>query len=100
MKNGPDAPTYPYWWYLVFSDYVYLDPVCAATASCPIGYAWAGGTSMAAPHVAGAAGLIMDLDPGLNPYQVEARLKQTAESLGDRQQFGHGMLDVLAAVSK
>ena len=97
---GPDAPTYPYWWYFVFSDYVYPDPVCAATASCPIGYAWAAGTSMAAPHVAGAAGLVMDLDPGLNPYQVEARLKLTAENLGDRQQFGHGMLDVFAALSK
>ncbi|UCC71026.1 MAG: S8 family serine peptidase, partial [Gemmatimonadota bacterium] len=97
---GPDAVSYPWWWYLVYSDYVVADPSCAATASCPVGHAWAGGTSQAAPHVAGAAGLVKDMHPGLNPHQVIKILKQTAESLGNRQQFGHGMLDVNAAVNK
>jgi subtilisin family serine protease len=95
---GPDGATYP-WWYLVFSTYVYADPACAATASCPLGYAWAGGTSQAAPHVAGAAGLLKDLHPRLKPQQVTSVLKETAEDLGDRQQFGQGMLDVYGAVT-
>ena len=97
---GPEEPSYPYWWYFVFSTYVYPDSGCAATASCPFGYAWAAGTSMASPHVAGAAGLLMDLNPGLNPNQVTSILKQTAENIGSRQLFGHGMLDVYAAVTK
>jgi subtilisin family serine protease len=97
---GPDEPVYPYWWHLVFSTYVYIDPVCAATASCPLGWAWAGGTSMASPHVAGAAGLVKDVNPGYSSAQVTKVLKQTAEKLGDRQLFGHGMLDVYGAVTK
>ena len=49
--------------------------------------------------MAGAAGLLKDLHPRLNPRQVTSILKETAEDLGDRQQFGHGMLDVYGAVT-
>jgi subtilisin family serine protease len=97
---GPDELEYPWYWYLVYSDYVAANPACAATASCQVGYLWAGGTSMAAPHVAGAAGLLRDLNPNLKARQVTAILKRTAENLGDRQMYGHGMLDVAAAVGK
>jgi subtilisin family serine protease len=91
----------PNWYeYLVFSTYVFLDETCPATESCTPGYAWSGGTSMASPHVAGAAGLVRDLNPKLNANQVRSILKRTAESLGDRQAFGHGMLDVYAAVNE
>ncbi|TMJ06495.1 MAG: hypothetical protein E6H01_01475 [Bacillati bacterium ANGP1] len=71
---------------------------CAATASCLIGYVRDIGTSFAAPHVAGVAGLILSQNPGLNPHQVAAILKRTAQPLGDRQEFGHGMVDAAAAV--
>lgn len=98
---GPEDSVYPFYWhYFVFSDFVYPDPVCAATASCPLGYAWATGTSMASPHVAGAAGLVKDAEPKLSASQVATRLKQTAEPLGDRLLFGHGMVDAYAAVTK
>ena len=87
---GPDDVAYPFpaVYYLVFSTY-------------PGGsYAWAGGTSMAAPHVAGAAGLIKSVHPEYSPQQVAKVLKQTADSLGDRQLFGHGMLNIYEAVTK
>ena len=100
---GPADAAYPFpaVYYLIFSSYVVPDPICAATASCPVGWAWAAGTSMASPHVAGGAGLVIDNSKKpLNPHQVTSILKQTAENLGDRQLFGHGMLDVEAAVNK
>lgn len=57
------------------------------------GYAWFGGTSMASPHVAAVAGLVKALHPGWNPGQVRSWLKETAESIGSRQLFGHGLVD-------
>ena len=62
------------------------------------GYAFAGGTSMASPHVAGAAGLVKDANPGLNARQVKAILKRSADKIGSRQLFGSGMLNVQDAV--
>jgi subtilisin family serine protease len=98
--RGPDHSGFPSYRYLIYSDYVTAHPVCAATASCPIGYAWAGGTSMAAPQVSGAAGLLKDADPDLKARQVTAILKRTATDLGDRHLYGHGMLDVAAALGR
>ena len=97
---GPDPAPVPPWFYYYMTASVLVDPACAATEDCPVGYALFGGTSGASPHVAGVAGLIIDQNPGLNPHQVRAILKRTAENLGDRQLFGHGMVDAYAAVSK
>lgn len=61
-------------------------------------YAYAMGTSMATPHVAGAAALLRSM--GLSPQQTVDRLLQTAKDLGSRGQdstFGYGRLDVAAA---
>lgn len=89
----------PDWFeYLVLSSTVTANPTCAATASCAVGYGWKGGTSMASPHVAGVAGLVRDANPALRPNQVVSLLRRTAENLGDRQQFGHGMVDTAAAL--
>lgn len=97
---GPEGTPYPFpaAFYLVLSADVEPNPICAATEDCPVGYAWAAGTSMASPHVAGVAGLVIEENPRLNPNQVISILKRTAENLGDRQLFGHGMVDAYSAV--
>jgi subtilisin family serine protease len=41
-------------------------------------YAWESGTSLAAPHVTGVAGLIMELQPGLSYRQIRTRILATA----------------------
>ena len=59
------------------------------------------GTSMAAPQVAGAAALLLDAHPGLQPGMVAALLTGTARDLGPAgpdAQTGFGMLDVGAAL--
>ena len=90
--SGNPVNGYFYAEFLILSSTVAADPGCAATFSCAPGYGWKGGTSMATPHVSGVATLIRASEPGLSPNQVRARLKQTAENLGDRQAFGQGMV--------
>jgi subtilisin family serine protease len=83
--------------YLILSTVVAPDPGCAETASCPVGYGWKAGTSMATPHVSAVAGLIRDENPGMSPKQIRAIIKRTAQKIGSRQDFGHGMVDAAAA---
>jgi lantibiotic leader peptide-processing serine protease len=52
---------------------------------------------MAAPHVAGVVAIARATNPRLSPLQVNSLITRTAQSLGDRQQFGHGMVDAAAA---
>jgi serine protease AprX len=60
------------------------------------------GTSMSAPMVAGAAALLLEDEPSLNPDQVKYRLMATANKTGwayDAAKAGAGYLDVNAAVT-
>jgi len=43
-------------------------------------YAWFQGTSMASPHVAGVASLMLSVNPALTPAEVLARLRQSARA--------------------
>jgi subtilisin family serine protease len=74
------------------------DPACIATASCQTDYTWFIGTSLAAPHVAAVAGLIIDRFPYFNNLFVTTILKVSAERLGNHPHFGSGMVDAFRAV--
>ena len=48
-------------------------------------FSWAGGTSMAAPHVSGVAALIIGANGGeMPPAQVEDALRRGADDIGPR----------------
>ncbi|MFS0861526.1 S8 family serine peptidase [Fredinandcohnia sp. 179-A 10B2 NHS] len=70
------------------------------------GYAGNSGTSMSAPHVAGAAALLLQADNSLTVDQIEQVLKDTATPRTNTQYpqapnngFGHGIINVFDAVS-
>lgn len=56
------------------------------------------GTSMAAPHVAGAAALVREALPFLTAPQVTQTILTTATDLGDKDSFGWGLLNAGKAV--
>ncbi len=58
------------------------------------------GTSMAAPHVAGAIALLKQVAPGLTGKQIKAALFSTCTDLGDPGEdntYGKGLINVFAA---
>jgi serine protease AprX len=92
-------------------------PICYAHAS--LGdpnreYYQLGGTSMAAPYIAGVAALLYEADPSLSPADVEDIIEDTAHKFGDPNSYepdvhnvgattsfdkGHGLVDVTAALA-
>ena len=64
-------------------------------------YAFYDGTSMATPHVAGVAALMLSAKPSLTPAQVESTLKSTARALPGTCSggCGAGIVNAHAAVS-
>lgn len=64
-------------------------------------YDYEQGTSMASPHVAGVAALILSVEPTLSPDEVESVLGSTAKDLGAPGKdttFGWGLVDAYEAV--
>lgn len=65
-------------------------------------YGYCAGTSMACPHVAGLAALILSADPSLTPYEVREIIKSSADDLGAPGRddyFGWGRINVQSALN-
>jgi serine protease AprX len=82
-------------------------PVGAAIPGCqPNGNLRASGTSMASPHIAGAAALLLQANPGLTASQIRSALQASATPVFGADgnplsfwQVGYGYVDLEAAVA-
>jgi subtilisin family serine protease len=89
--NAPDGT------YGIFST------VCDFTgfpAPCVPTYARYFGTSMASPHVAGVAALLLAQDPSLTPAQLRTRLLTYSTPISAALQIGPGIVNARAALSQ
>ncbi len=58
------------------------------------------GTSAAAPHVAGAAALLLSENPSLGAAQLESKLKGDAIPMGSATQYGAGRLNLTPSIAR
>lgn len=56
------------------------------------------GTSMAVPHVTGAAALLWSKNKKMTNEQIKNKLYETATPLGEQQVYGHGLLNIAKAL--
>jgi serine protease AprX len=83
------------------------DTAGTAVGPCPPGSnTTASGTSMASPHAAGAAAVLLQANPSLTPSQLRSALQSTAAPVTDAAgtqlafwQVGYGHVDLAAAVN-
>jgi len=64
-------------------------------------YSLKSGTSMACPHVAGVAALLLSRYPGMSNLEVRKQLTETADDLGSPgkdPQYGYGLVNAFAAL--
>lgn len=65
------------------------------------GYTSLNGTSMATPHVAGVAALLLQYKPNLTPYEIRYALQQSATDLGSMgtdNTYGSGLINAYKAI--
>lgn len=64
-------------------------------------YGYLAGTSMATPHVAGTAALLLSINPDLTPQQIRTIIEASAEDRGVTgwdEQYGHGRVNAYKAL--
>lgn len=62
------------------------------------GYGYLSGTSMAVPHVVGAAAVLWSENKTWTSEQIKQKLYDTATLLGDVHEYGHGLVNVAKAL--
>lgn len=76
---------------------------CAVAGTCPsAGYGWWGGTSMAAPHVTGLIGQLIQAQPSLTTSEVYTIVTNTAVDIGtagEDSETGYGRVNAEAAIA-
>jgi subtilisin family serine protease len=84
-------------------DAIYSTCLCSPTGACGTGSAYCSkyGTSMAAPHVSGVAGLILSRNPNLSYSRVKSAILDSVDRVGPATQipFG-GRLNATAALGQ
>ncbi|UWG51179.1 Subtilisin-like serine protease [Halalkaliarchaeum sp. AArc-CO] len=104
----PVPPDYPgaECFHCTTSDYPFPLNAILSTTYNPFtgeyGYEWQGGTSFAAPHVAGLVALVRELDPTMNPRRVASAIQQGAEGSAGRSdpEVGAGRINALSTVQR
>lgn len=89
--------------YLVLNRLGYTGSASTIKESNASGYAYLDGTSMATPHVAGAAAVIWSANPTASNVQVRDAINSTALDLGAAGRdvnFGYGLIRTYDAVAK
>lgn len=60
----------------------------------------AGGTSLAAPHVAAEAAILMQKDSSKPKDFIEGLIKDSANPVGDSEEYGDGLIDIAYAMEE
>lgn len=70
------------------------------TTSTNASFTTISGTSFASPIAAAVAALVWSVNPDFTPDQIEEILFQSADYLGDEQDFGHGRVNIDRAIAQ
>lgn len=78
-------------------------PLCVASNPSGLTYCFLQGTSMASPHVAGAAAMLRSHRPGATRQQIKQALAESALDLGAAGKdnlYGYGLLQISSALTR